>query len=101
MWFFFKLKIGSIVIEYGISFSYNNTVHKAVVLMCDTEGCVTYHIRPVDPLIVRKYGRQISIYQEQEVFNTQNQLATEHREFFNCLVVAIQQSYVTDTGLKN
>lgn len=49
-----------------------------------------YDVRPVDPFLVKKFGHQIRIFRTKEFYNTRNHIATDYKDFFNCLVNAIR-----------
>lgn len=49
-----------------------------------------YDVRPVDPIIVKKFGHQIRIFRTKEIYNTHNHIAKDYKDFFNCLVNAIR-----------
>lgn len=77
--------------EFTILFSYNEKTYKAGVLKCTNEKDeIEYDVRPVHPFIVRKFGRQISIFRNKDQFNTHNHIARDYADFFNCLVHAIR-----------
>lgn len=73
-----------------ISFYFNNKMQKAAVLIKQLQAETEYDVRPADPSIVRKFGRQIRIFKAQNIFNTHNHISTDYKEFFNCLVRAIR-----------
>lgn len=76
--------------EFTISFRYNNMDQKAEVLVSGDPKETEYDVRPVDPAIVRKYGKQIRIFRIKDIYNTRNHIATDYKDFFNSLVDAIR-----------
>ena len=76
--------------EFVIIFKYQNRNHKARVMKTESEGAVEYDIRPVTPWVVKKFGKQIRIFRENETFSVPKRVDDEYRELFKCLVDAIR-----------
>lgn len=79
------------MLEFTISFLYADEMHRAgVVKSCDDQT-IEYDVRPITPSIVRKFGKQITIFRQQDEFNANNHIDDDYREFFNALVTALKQ----------
>jgi hypothetical protein len=79
------------MVQFTISFTYQNRAQKAGVLRSITGNSTEYDVRPVNPSIVRKFGKQIRIIKNNKNFNTINHIDKDYAEFFNCLVNAIRK----------
>ncbi len=76
--------------EFTISFRYNNESHKAGVLRKVKVKKIEYDVRPLAPVIVRRFGQQIRIIKEQGNFSTGHPVGSVHLDFFHDLVDAIK-----------
>lgn len=88
-WFLLS-SIVFVMIEYRIHFRYNDLEQKAGVLRSNTEKVTEYDVRPIDPSVVRKFGRQIIIFKENEAYNCNNHIDRDYKDFFNSLVNALR-----------
>lgn len=86
------------MVEFTISFQYKNEVQRAGVVKSLTDQAIEYDIRPINPLIVSKFGKQISIYRINEDFNTGNHIDKDYHEFFTALVTALREQDVDDVN---
>lgn len=79
------------MIEFTIVFSYGNKEQKAGVMKSADGNVVEYDVRPVEPETVKKFGKQIVIYREEEDFNAGNHIDEDYTGFFNVLVEALKE----------
>jgi hypothetical protein len=86
-----KTNSSSIMVEFTILFKYNDRDQKAGVVKSESGDGTEYDVRPIDPTIVQKFGKQIIIYKENENFNTNNHIDEDYIGFFNALVDALKQ----------
>jgi len=79
------------MVEFTISFLYADEMHRAGVVKSSDDKAIKYDVRPITPSVVKKFGKQITIFREQDAFNTHNHIDDDYRDFFNALVTAIKQ----------
>lgn len=84
------------MIEFTIIFNYDNREQKAGVMKSDKGLKTEYDVRPVEPDTVRRFGKQIIIYKEQESFNAGNHIDEDYIVFFNSLVAAIKEQDIQE-----
>ncbi len=77
--------------EFTILFIYKNESHQAEVLKKEKVEKTEYDVRPVAPVIVRKFGRQIRIMKEYGNYCTNHLMETDYKDLFHGLVNAIQK----------
>ncbi len=83
--------------EFTIFFRHNNRHQKAGVVKCGTATETEYDVRPVDPSIVRRFGKQIRILKKAEKYFTSNHFASSYKVLFRSLVRAIRLHEMQNT----
>jgi hypothetical protein len=78
------------MVEFTISFTFEEKEQKAGVVRSEKDRGVEYDIRPADPSIVRRFGKQIIIYKENDKYTTDTHIDFDYRGFFDSLVGAIK-----------
>jgi hypothetical protein len=78
------------MIEFTISFRYNNKEQKAGVMKSENGEVTKYAVRPIDPAIVQQFGKQVIIFKENENYNSNTHIDEEYTDFFNALVDALR-----------
>lgn len=78
------------MIEFTISFYYDKQHRRARVMRSDTGKTIKYAVRPRDPFIVRRFGKQVTILKEEEEYSSNTYLNKDYTDFFNTLVYAIR-----------
>lgn len=73
-----------------ISFSYNNNRYKAAVVKSGLGIRTDYAVRPTDPSIVRKFGRQTLVFRENGQFNCDALIDAQFPDYVDALVNAIR-----------
>lgn len=86
------------MLEFTISFQYADEMHRAGVLKSSEQETIEYDVRPITPAIVQKFGKQITIYRENEHFNANNHIDADYREFFEALVKALREQDVEEAS---
>ena len=87
------------MIEFTIIFNYDNLDQKAGVVKSCKEMKTEYDIRPVEPETVKKFGKQIILYEEAGNFNAGNHIDEDYIVFFNSLVAAIKEQDIENVDL--
>ena len=96
--FFVISRLNGFMLEFTISFHYDNETHRAGVVKSASEEAIEYDVRPITPSIVRKFGKQIIIYRRDEQFNANNHIDDDYRDFFNALVTALRDQDMEEAG---
>jgi hypothetical protein len=78
------------MVEFTIIFRFNEKDQKAGVVRSENDDTVEYVIRPIDPHIVQKYGKQVIIFKENGEYNCNTHIDENHRDFFDVLVNALK-----------
>jgi hypothetical protein len=79
------------MVEFTISFRFEEKDQKAGVVKSEKDaGIKEYDIRPADPSIVQRFGKQIIIYKEKENYNAETNIDFDYRVFFDSLVDALK-----------
>lgn len=78
------------MIEFTISFKYRNREQRARLLRSGKENITEYLIRPIDPLIVKSFGNQITIFKKDGHYNCLNHIKKDYKDFFHSLINAIR-----------
>lgn len=78
------------MIEFTISFRFEEKDLKAGVVKSEKSRGTEYDIRPADPSIVQRFGKQIVIFKENDKYNTDTHIDFDYRGFFESLVEAIK-----------
>jgi hypothetical protein len=78
------------MVEFTISFRFEEKDRKAGVVKSEKDGGIEYDIRPADPSIVQRFGKQIIIYKEKENYNAETNIDFDYRVFFDSLVDALK-----------
>lgn len=84
------------MIEFTIYFNYEHADHHARVVKTITEHRVDYIVRPVDPSIVQKFGKQMNIFKEGERYQCENQIDDLSAGYFETLVNALKEQDVEE-----
>lgn len=79
------------MIEFTIIFIYNHKEQKAGVVKSVNENAVEYDVRPIETETVKRFGKQITIYREEENFSTDTHIDEDYTIFFDALVAALKQ----------
>ncbi|GAA4313695.1 hypothetical protein [Compostibacter hankyongensis] len=79
------------MIEFTISFRYDNSEHSAKVVKSVSASRTDYVVRPVDPSIVQKFGKQMTIFRENNDYNSEHQIDALLVDYFNALVAALRE----------
>lgn len=84
------------MIEFTISYNYDHKAQRAGVMKSDDEdGQCKYAVRPIDPFIVKKFGKQVTIIKADGNYHSENHIDADYVRFFNALVMALkEQDYI-------
>lgn len=87
------------MVEFTIIFRFNEKDQKAGVVRSENDDQIEYVIRPIDPDVVQKYGKQIIIFKENDEYNCNTHIDEDHRDFFDVLVSAIRAQDIANFQL--
>lgn len=78
------------MVEFTLSFRFEEKDRRAGVVKSEKDEGIEYDIRPADPSIVKRFGKQIIIYKEKENYNAETNIDFDYRSFFDSLVDALK-----------
>ncbi|GAA4308183.1 hypothetical protein [Compostibacter hankyongensis] len=79
------------MVEFNINFNYDAADHMAVVLKSVTADRTDYIVRPVDPELVLRFGKQVIIFKEHDNYNCGSHVDETFMDFVDALANAIRR----------